>query len=443
MTEISRPMTGLVSLGAPGDAGPYSAEDWRTTWRNIGGNWGAVNNRGVFYNYLNDLQVTPTSPATNSVNIGAGAALVAGGWYHNDAPLSVTPAANSSGSLRVDVVVIQFDYVAQTIRGAIHQGTPGGGVPTLTQSIGTIFEIPLAYLNLSSGFSSIAASDVIDIREYVNIAERVGVIGTNVSGGTLEGGEVVVWDFSSPQQYTTTLVPNTPNVAGVVESRTLNNGRGRLITQGLAFIMCDEAVSAGDYLTTSNTAGQARIVTGQSANAFARVLADNAGPGSVALCYINVPVEQRANPACTVRKTTNTSIANAATVAVSMDEEIEDTDDFHSTITNPSRLTIPVGCAGRYLITANARFTGMNPTSGPIANSAISVRLNGTAVLGSANGATNATINEVILSLSFTRTLLEGEYVELIATCTNQTGSQTLTATAEYSPYFSIVRIGG
>lgn len=44
------------------------------------------------------------------------------------------------------------------------------------------------------------------------------------------------------------------------------------------------------------------------------------------------------------------SIGSGVWTAVSFDEEAWDTDGFHESVTNPTRITVPVGLAGKYLI---------------------------------------------------------------------------------------------
>ena len=54
---------------------------------------------------------------------------------------------------------------------------------------------------------------------------------------------------------------------------------------------------------------------------------------------------------------TDPTIANNTVTAVAFDTEFYDTDGFHSTVTNNTRVTIPAGLGGKYLITsANVTF---------------------------------------------------------------------------------------
>lgn len=57
-----------------------------------------------------------------------------------------------------------------------------------------------------------------------------------------------------------------------------------------------------------------------------------------------------------VTNTSAQSISNGTYTAVNFQSEVYDTDGFHDNATNNTRLTIPSGKAGKYLITAQANF---------------------------------------------------------------------------------------
>lgn len=285
MSELSSPWDNT----SPGDAGAYSATEWQAFQKRVFGTGANKANRGVIRNVDDDLAVEPTSPASTSVTVGSGSAILQGIWYYNDADVSVSVAANSSGSTRIDVIVLEADYVAQTVRVAIEQGTPGAGIPSLTQTVGTLYQIPLAYLTLANGFSSIAAADITDMREYINIPSAVGIDVTNDSAIVLENGATVIWDSSGGVDVNTTTTPGNRAIAGVVERRIAVGGTGRIIVHGIMSVICDESVAIGDFLELSSTAGQAQKIASVFIGAFARVLVANSGAGTRCLAYINVP----------------------------------------------------------------------------------------------------------------------------------------------------------
>jgi hypothetical protein len=55
---------------------------------------------------------------------------------------------------------------------------------------------------------------------------------------------------------------------------------------------------------------------------------------------------------CSVYKSAAQSIANTTSTTLTFDSEAFDTDAFHSNVTNNSRITIPAGKAGKYLVSA-------------------------------------------------------------------------------------------
>ena len=102
------------------------------------------------------------------------------------------------------------------------------------------------------------------------------------------------------------------------------------------------------------------------------------------------------------------TIANNTVTAVTFPEEHYDTDGFHSTTTNNSRITIPAGLGGKYLVTSS------NLTFNQNATGERSARLlkNGSVVFYGPGWLGNSS---VFLSSSFTATveLAAGDYIEI------------------------------
>lgn len=328
-----------------GDAQTYSAAEYAEFF-NLGIGEGInLANRGVVRGYDNELAVVATSPTSTSVNVSTGAAFVQGYWYENDAVVTVPVAANGSGLTRIDIIALQtlFDNNKQ-VRVVRVQGTPGGGVPGLSQVAGSIWQIPLAYVTLANGFSTITDANITDLREYANIPSTLGFRAVNGSGGTLEHGTVAVFSGAG---FTTTTTEANSAVAGVLEARTLNAGTGRLITEGIFYVLCDESVVAGDYLVTSTTAGQAQKTVGNSGIPFARVLVANSGAGTRALCYVRVPLTTYAGIPAT-RATKGSTQALAATTDTQITFSATSYDDL--SWFNNGTDTITVTQTGRYQI---------------------------------------------------------------------------------------------
>lgn len=246
-----------------------------------------------------ELAVLATNPVSNQVTLSAGAAQVRGKWYYNSADELITIGANGSGNPRIDLVILQSDYVAQTVRFDVLQGTPAvsPSIPTLTQSEGVLWEIPIARVAVASGFTTLAQTDITDMRSWCNLPDAQGVQVSNESATVLEKGSVVIRDTAPegvPMAVNTTTSAGNRLVAGVIETRAAAaGGVTRIITHGVTPVIVDETVVAGDKLTTSTTAGQAGILeAGRTCVPFAWVLT-GAVAGETALCYVDVQMDSR------------------------------------------------------------------------------------------------------------------------------------------------------
>lgn len=111
---------------------------------------------------------------------------------------------------------------------------------------------------------------------------------------------------------------------------------------------------------------------------------------------------------CLLSRSTDLSVSNGTSTAVTWDTETFDVGGFHSTSSNTSRITIPTGKGGYYLVSG---FVGLfeNPTS---ANSAsLRVHKNGSMVYQLQETATL----QKELSVSVVMSLAAADYVELFA----------------------------
>ena len=290
MAETSRPWQGTTI----GDAGPYSANDWQTTWEQM---FNGANNRGVLFGIDEELQVTQTTVASNQIVVNTGAAIVQGIWYYNDADTNLSIATNASGSTRIDIIILEANWTNQTVRVSKVQGTPGSGVPALTQTSGVLWQMPLAYVTAASGFVTITNANITDWREYANIPPVFAIPVSNVSASVLESGSVCIWSGTAQSVTTSTSLAGGRNVAGVIERRALaTSGAGRVVVSGIYPVIVSAAVAIGDLLIHSTTAARAVAMTSNQRSLyapFARALTAQGTAGQRCLAYINVPVEQR------------------------------------------------------------------------------------------------------------------------------------------------------
>lgn len=77
-----------------------------------------------------------------------------------------------------------------------------------------------------------------------------------------------------------------------------------------------------------------------------------------------------------ITNTANIAIENTTSKLITMNAEIVDTDNYHSTVTNTSRITIPSGLAGVYSAFAYCRWDGVNTVTNPM----VIITVNGLAV---------------------------------------------------------------
>jgi hypothetical protein len=110
---------------------------------------------------------------------------------------------------------------------------------------------------------------------------------------------------------------------------------------------------------------------------------------------------------CRAYATTDQSMSNGANTVFNLDAENYDTDGFHSTTTNNSRITIPTGKAGYYLITGLATYQ-QGGTSG---QRDFWLWKNGTTSMASVVDAKTA--NFLGMSVTDVQYLAVGDYVQI------------------------------
>lgn len=148
MTERSR----FWDNDSPGDASesPYdAATKFAQVMRSVSGSGARASEGGVFFGELGDLEVT--TGGTSPVTVATGRGIVYGNWYENDDPIDIA-IPNAPATIRADRIVVQKDWNTQEVRAVRLAGTNGSATPpALTQTIGDIWEIPLAKVDVAGG----------------------------------------------------------------------------------------------------------------------------------------------------------------------------------------------------------------------------------------------------------------------------------------------------
>jgi hypothetical protein len=111
---------------------------------------------------------------------------------------------------------------------------------------------------------------------------------------------------------------------------------------------------------------------------------------------------------CGVKRTTNKSISNATYTKVDFDAENFDTNAFHDNATNNTRLTVPTGQGGYYLITWNSLFAGNTSgyRSSHVTKNNEALTGQGSNAMGGVGSYTSAG-NQVVVNLA------AGDYIEM------------------------------
>jgi len=110
---------------------------------------------------------------------------------------------------------------------------------------------------------------------------------------------------------------------------------------------------------------------------------------------------------CSLYRTADQSIANSTATLISWNNELYDTDAYHDNSTNPTRITIPTGLGGKYLIS----------TTLPYSQNAVGQRVgyinkNGSLLYLTAQGNLSATIGTFV-DYVYTAELVAGDYIEI------------------------------
>jgi len=138
-------------------------------------------------------------------------------------------------------------------------------------------------------------------------------------------------------------------------------------------------------------------------------------------------------PACVLRRSANQSITTTTWTNVTFDEaDYYDPFDMHSPTSNPTRITIPSGAAGVYLITATFYWAAAPGWLG-----SCRFRVNGATIVGE-----NGTANNALNGCASTHwSCAAGDYIEM-QVFQNSGGTVTLSGAGAWAPLFSAVWLG-
>lgn len=134
-------------------------------------------------------------------------------------------------------------------------------------------------------------------------------------------------------------------------------------------------------------------------------------------------------PRCRLTNSATISAPNGAST-LTFDTETHDTGGMHSTSSNTSRITIPTGGSGMYLIGAGVEFAA-NATG----TRDLNLRINGTTVIATSRATAASGTSATRLMTNTIYPLNAGDYIEAQI---NQSsgGNLNINATSEFTPIF-------
>lgn len=132
---------------------------------------------GVAPNYLNGLKITGTA---SPVSMDTGGGLVDGKPYKNDAAATMVIPSPTTLT-RIDRLVLRADWANHLVRLTRIAGTEGGGVPAITQTPGTTYDIKLFQASITTG-------GVITLTDERTLASLLtGRVGGSATDWTVQG----------------------------------------------------------------------------------------------------------------------------------------------------------------------------------------------------------------------------------------------------------------
>ena len=142
-------------------------------------------------------------------------------------------------------------------------------------------------------------------------------------------------------------------------------------------------------------------------------------------------------PRCWAINSTTQSVPDSAWTALTLDSEIFDVGSMHSTVTNKSRITIPTGQGGLYLVIAQAGFD-LNATG----IRQLAIRYNGASRLWSVTQAGHAVgADSQTLQASAIYSVSAADYFEAVAYQTSGGALNVGSGASQYAASLQVVRL--
>jgi len=144
--------------------------------------------------------------------------------------------------------------------------------------------------------------------------------------------------------------------------------------------------------------------------------------------------ERNKIPVARIRSAAVQSIPNATGTLITFDTEMQDTNGFVDLATNNTRITVPVGMDGLYVIFGNIRFA----TAASATIIEIALRINASISIASEilGGGSDRAVNAGVI-----HPLVAGDFIDMMSYQNNGAALNTAVY-IRYSPFMGIARIG-
>jgi hypothetical protein len=196
---------------------------------------------GVNNNLGGELAVTGTA---SPLAIASGSALVYGFPYWNTAATTIA-VPTPSGDTRIDRIVLEANWTAQTVRLTRVAGAEGGAAPALTQTDTVTWQISLAQASITVG----GVITVTDEREFLhpNVEIEAGQFNADVAGDGLSLSSGVLTVNVDDTTIETNADTLRVKAAGLDNSHIANRARWMLISATECYNVTDTAWQNCDW----------------------------------------------------------------------------------------------------------------------------------------------------------------------------------------------------
>jgi len=189
--------------------------------------------------------------------------------------------------------------------------------------------------------------------------EGVTVSSPITGGGTSGTVNIAIQDALTTQKGSVQLSDSTSTTSSILAATptavksaydlatTANTAAGTAQTTANAAIPKSTVTTAGDVIYATGTSALTRLGIGSTG----QVLTVSGGVPSWA-----TPAGGATFSGCSLRSSVDLTTTDATTLTVNFNTETFDVDGYHDTSTNTSRITIPSGKTGYFLISYNLRF---------------------------------------------------------------------------------------